>query len=52
MNDDRIPKTMIQKNPRGKRVRGKPKTRWIDQIKQYSKLENWAEIQKRKKMAK
>mgnify|MGYP007063912735 CR=1 FL=1 len=34
MKDDRISKRIIQKNARGKKPRGNPRNRWVNQIKQ------------------
>jgi hypothetical protein len=33
MVDDRIPKKMLEMKLRGRRPRGRPRTRWMDQVK-------------------
>jgi hypothetical protein len=33
MADERIPKKMMEMKLRGRRPRGRPRTRWMDQIK-------------------
>jgi hypothetical protein len=33
MADERIPKTMLEMKMRGRRPRGRPRTRWMDKVK-------------------
>jgi hypothetical protein len=35
MADERIPKKMLEMKLTGRRPRGRPRTRWMDQIKRY-----------------
>ena len=47
MEEERIPQKMLHTKMERKQPRGKPKTRWIDQIRKDIEMrgENWEEIQ-------
>ena len=51
MTEDRILKKMLHRNMEGKQSRGRPRTRWIDQIRMDLEMrgESWKEIQENKK---
>ena len=46
MGEERIPKKILHKKMEGKSPRGKPRTRWINQIIKAIEMrgENWEEI--------
>ena len=45
--EDRISKMMLQMKPKGKRPRGRPRTRWLDQIREdiEKRDQDWMEMQ-------
>ena len=47
-----IPKEMLYTKMEGKLPRGKPQTRWTDEIRKYIQMrgENWEEIQENRKL--
>ena len=49
MREERIPKKMLHTKMEEKQPRGRPRTRWLDQIRKDIELrgENWEEYKKR-----
>jgi hypothetical protein len=48
MADERIPKKILEMKLRGRRPRGRPRTRWMDQVKRDMERrgKNWTQVQK------
>jgi hypothetical protein len=48
MADERIPKKMLEMKLRGRRPRGRPRTRWMDQVKRDMERrgKKWTQVQK------
>jgi len=47
MADERIPKKMLEMKLRGRRPRGRPRTRWMDQVKREMEKrgKKWTQVQ-------
>jgi hypothetical protein len=47
MADERIPKKMLEMKSRGRRPRGRPRTRWMDQVKRdtENRGKKWTQVQ-------
>jgi hypothetical protein len=51
MADERIPKKMLEMKLRGRRPRGRPRTRWMDQVKRDMKKrgKKWTQVKGNRK---
>jgi hypothetical protein len=45
--DERIPKKMLEMKSRGRKPRGRPRTRWMDQVKRdmENRGKTWTQVQ-------